>query len=94
MKKTIKFLAIASSFAFLANVANADTFIRMGSGPSGGSWYPLGAKIMQTFQAKIKGTATSNTSGGGISNDNSQSSMGNNEEGSQISNDMDDEIPF
>ena len=68
MKKTIKFLAIASSFAFLANVANADTFIRMVSGPSGGSWYPLGAKIMQTFQSQIKGTATSNTSGGGISN--------------------------
>ncbi|MAQ07529.1 MAG: hypothetical protein CMN50_07520 [SAR116 cluster bacterium] len=68
MKKTVKLLAIASSFAFLANVANADTFIKMVSGPSGGSWYPLGAKIMQTFQAKIKGTATSNTSGGGISN--------------------------
>ena len=33
-------------------------------------------------------------SGGGISNDNSQSSMSNNEEVSQISNDMDDEIPF
>ena len=33
-------------------------------------------------------------SGGGISNDNFQSSMSNNEEVSQISNDMDDEIPF
>ena len=41
-------------------------------------------------------------SGGGISNDNSQSSMGNNdttqqnniEDSSQVSNDMDDEIPF
>ena len=68
MKKTLKIFAIASSFAFLANFANADQFIRMVSGPSGGSWYPLGAKIMQTFQSQIKGTATSNTSGGGISN--------------------------
>ena len=68
MKKTVKLFAIASSFAFLANFANADQFIRMVSGPSGGSWYPLGAKIMQTFQSQIKGTATSNTSGGGISN--------------------------
>ena len=68
MKKTIKFLAIASSFAFLANVANADTFIRMVSGPSGGSWYPLGAKVMQVMESKIKGVSTSNTSGGGISN--------------------------
>ena len=33
-------------------------------------------------------------SGGGIANDNSQSSNNNNEEMSQISNDMDDEIPF
>ena len=48
--------------------ASADQFIRMVSGPSGGSWYPLGAKIMQVMQDKIKGTATSNTSGGGISN--------------------------
>ena len=32
-------------------------------------------------------------SGGGISNDNSQS-VKNNDEMSQISNDMDDEIPF
>ena len=38
MKKTVKLLAIASSFAFLANVANADTFIKMVSGPSGGPW--------------------------------------------------------
>ena len=52
------FLA-ASSFAFLANTASADTFIRMVSGPSGGSWYPLGAKIMQTFQSKIKGCVAS-----------------------------------
>ena len=33
------------------------------------------------------------SSGGGIANDNTQSSN-NNDEGSQISNDMDDEIPF
>jgi len=40
----------------------------MVSGPSGGSWYPLGAKIMQVLQENIDGIATSNTSGGGISN--------------------------
>ena len=36
-------------------MANADQFLRMVSGPAGGSWYPLGAKIMQTMQAEIKG---------------------------------------
>ena len=40
----------------------------MVSGPSGGSWYPLGAKIMQVFQDNIKGISTSNQPGGGISN--------------------------
>ncbi len=48
--------------------ASADQFLRMVSGPSGGSWYPLGAKIMQVFDEKIDGITTSNTSGGGISN--------------------------
>ena len=28
----------------VATGASADTFVRMVSGPSGGSWYPLGAK--------------------------------------------------
>ncbi|MGI9523586.1 MAG: TAXI family TRAP transporter solute-binding subunit [Hyphomicrobiaceae bacterium] len=48
--------------------AQADQFVRMVSGPSGGSWYPLGAKIMQVMDEKIDGITTSNTSGGGISN--------------------------
>lgn len=51
-----------------AQSASADQFLRMVSGPSGGSWYPLGAKIMQVFDEKIDGITTSNTSGGGISN--------------------------
>ena len=68
MKKFLKLTVFASSFAIATSIASADQFIRMVSGPSGGSWYPLGAKIMQVMQDKIKGTATSNTSGGGISN--------------------------
>ncbi|MEM7407096.1 MAG: TAXI family TRAP transporter solute-binding subunit [Pseudomonadota bacterium] len=48
--------------------AHADQFVRMVSGPSGGSWYPLGAKIMQVMDEQIDGITTSNTSGGGISN--------------------------
>ncbi len=46
----------------------ADAFLRMVSGPSGGSWYPLGAKIMQVLDEEVDGVTTSNTSGGGISN--------------------------
>ncbi len=62
--------AIASFAAMMiaSPVASADTFVRMVSGPSGGSWYPLGAKIVQVMGEKIDGITTSNTSGGGISN--------------------------
>lgn len=62
--------AIASFAAMLlaAPAAQAETFVRMVSGPSGGSWYPLGAKIVQVMGEKIDGITTSNTSGGGISN--------------------------
>ncbi|MEM1160625.1 MAG: TAXI family TRAP transporter solute-binding subunit [Pseudomonadota bacterium] len=58
----------AVAVAMTAPLAHSDTFVRMVSGPSGGSWYPLGAKIMQVMEENIDGIATSNTSGGGISN--------------------------
>ncbi|MEM7057567.1 MAG: TAXI family TRAP transporter solute-binding subunit [Pseudomonadota bacterium] len=61
------FAALVTS-ALTPALAQADTFVRMVSGPSGGSWYPLGAKIMQVMEENIDGIATSNTSGGGISN--------------------------
>ncbi|MCP5371742.1 MAG: TAXI family TRAP transporter solute-binding subunit [Hyphomicrobiales bacterium] len=66
-RKSIACLAFLP-LALGATQASADTFVRMVSGPAGGSWYPLGAKIMQTMGEDIKGIATSNTSGGGVSN--------------------------
>jgi TRAP transporter TAXI family solute receptor len=68
MKRISSALLVASSLIVTASIANADQFLRMVSGPSGGSWYPLGAKVMQTMESNIKGVSTSNTSGGGISN--------------------------
>ena len=69
MKSMIRgLLAGAAALAMTAPSVSADEFVRMVSGPSGGSWYPLGAKIMQVFDEKIDGITTSNTSGGGISN--------------------------
>ena len=68
MKNFLKLTVFASSFAIATSIASADQFIRMVSGPSGGSWYPLGAKVMQVMETNIKGVSTSNTSGGGISN--------------------------
>ena len=68
MKLFTRLLVPAAVAAIAAVPAQADTFVRMVSGPSGGSWYPLGAKIMQVMDEKIDGISTSNTSGGGISN--------------------------
>ena len=68
MKHISKVILVASSIIATSTMANADQFLRMVSGPAGGSWYPLGAKIMQTMQSQIKGTAASNAPGGGISN--------------------------
>ncbi|MEO1718827.1 MAG: TAXI family TRAP transporter solute-binding subunit, partial [Pseudomonadota bacterium] len=65
----LKPIAIAAlALPLAATTANADQFVRMVTGPSGGSWYPLGAKIMQVMGEEIDGIATSSTSGGGISN--------------------------
>lgn len=68
MKGKIAFSVLAFGVLAGAQAANADQFVRMVSGPSGGSWYPLGAKISQVFSDEIGGITTSNTSGGGISN--------------------------
>jgi TRAP transporter TAXI family solute receptor len=68
MKIKTTIAVIVLTVAAASGVARAETFVRMVSGPSGGSWYPLGAKIMQVFDEKVDGISTSNTSGGGISN--------------------------
>jgi len=69
MKILARVILAAAPLALVSLPAAAgDTFVRMVSGPSGGSWYPLGAKIMQVFDEQVEGISTSNTSGGGISN--------------------------
>ncbi len=68
MKKLAGVILAAAPLALVSLPAESDTFVRMTSGPSGGSWYPLGAKIMQVFDEQVEGISTSNTSGGGISN--------------------------
>lgn len=68
MKHVFKAALVAAPLALTGFAADADTFVRMVSGPAGGSWYPLGAKIMQVLGDEVPGISTSNTSGGGISN--------------------------
>jgi hypothetical protein len=44
------------------------TFIRIASGPAGGSWYPLGAKQAEIFSRDVPGVVASSGPGGGIGN--------------------------
>jgi len=67
MKRTITILS-AAGLMLTAPLANAQTFVRMVSGPAGGSWYPLGAKIMQVMEKEISGISTSLAPGGGVGN--------------------------
>jgi len=68
MKRTITTISVAASLLLAAPLAGAETFVRMVSGPAGGSWYPLGAKMMQVFQRDIPGIATALAPGGGVGN--------------------------
>ncbi|MHA1553699.1 MAG: TAXI family TRAP transporter solute-binding subunit, partial [Alphaproteobacteria bacterium] len=68
MKSLARIILAAAPLALISLPAASDTFVRMVAGPSGGSWYPLGAKIMQVFDEQVEGISTSSTSGGGISN--------------------------
>ena len=49
-------------------VSAADTFVRMISGPSGGSWYPYGAKMMAMVGKKVKNVSASSGPGAGVGN--------------------------
>ncbi len=69
MNRTLKILSVAGCLTLAAPFATAaDTFVRMVSGPAGGSWYPLGAKIMQVMQKEISGISTKLEPGGGVGN--------------------------
>ena len=53
MKRISSAIIVASSLVVGSSIASADQFVRMVSGPSGGSWYPLGAKVMQVMDTMI-----------------------------------------
>jgi uncharacterized protein len=63
-------LVIAVAFVFCASLAQSadQKFVRMFSGPEGGSWYPLGSAMMSVLEKKIPGISTSNGPGGGVGN--------------------------
>ena len=61
-------LALALALCLAAPAAAADKqFLRMFSGPEGGSWYPLGSAMMTIIEKNLK-ISTSNGPGGGVGN--------------------------
>ena len=68
MKRFVIALPAAALALALGTAAQAETFVRMVSGPAGGSWYPLGAKIAEVLGQEVPGIATSNGPGGGVGN--------------------------
>jgi TRAP transporter TAXI family solute receptor len=70
MSKKLCLVAVvaALSLCLLAPAAHADKqFLRMFSGPEGGSWYPLGSAMMNIVEQNLK-ISTSNGPGGGVGN--------------------------
>lgn len=68
MSKANGIFAAVLALLFTASSANGQTFVRMVSGPAGGSWYPLGAKIMEVLEREVADISTSNGPGGGVGN--------------------------
>jgi hypothetical protein len=66
-------LAVLAGAYDLASVgteysAGGRPFVRIVSGPAGGTWYPLGAKMSQVFARDLPEVLTSSGPGGGIEN--------------------------
>ncbi|MBW1735846.1 MAG: TAXI family TRAP transporter solute-binding subunit [Deltaproteobacteria bacterium] len=61
-------LVFGLGFCLAVPAASAETkFLRMFSGPEGGSWYPLGSAMMSIIEKNL-GISTSNGPGGGVGN--------------------------
>lgn len=69
MKRLLIMSVAAAPLLMTGTAASAaDTFVRMISGPSGGSWYPYGAKMMAMVGKEVKNVSASNGPGAGVGN--------------------------
>ena len=69
MKKALLavFMVVLAVFLVSPSVYAGKKFLRMVSGPQGGSWYPLGAAMMSIVEKNL-GISSSNAPGGGVGN--------------------------
>ncbi len=55
-KALIFAVILAVGLCFTAPASQAQTFLRMFSGPEGGSWYPLGSAMMGIVEKNLRGS--------------------------------------
>ncbi len=70
MNKKLIIASLALALAVILGAAPAmaeQKFLRMASGPEGGSWYPLGSAMMSIVEKSLK-ISTKNGPGGGVGN--------------------------
>ena len=70
MSKKLIIAGLALALAVILGAAPAmaeQKFLRMASGPEGGSWYPLGSAMMSIVEKSLK-ISTKNGPGGGVGN--------------------------
>jgi TRAP transporter TAXI family solute receptor len=68
MRQILKVATATVVLAGFSLSAQAEQFVRIVSGPSGGSWYPLGAAMSEIINKNVKGVTSSNGPGGGVGN--------------------------
>ena len=65
MKKAAKFAIVLALILAFASVASAATFINIGTGSTGGTYYPVGAGMAKVWSSQIPGMKASAQSTGG-----------------------------
>lgn len=68
MKSKVVAVLIGSMALFAASTAGAQQYVRIAASSTGGSWYPLGAKIAEIISSNIEGVSATVGPGGGVSN--------------------------
>ena len=68
MKKAVRFAAVAAMILVFAGAASAATFINIGTGSTGGTYYPVGAAMAKVWSANAGVKASAQSTGGTAQN--------------------------
>ncbi|ETA49390.2 hypothetical protein P279_24705 [Rhodobacteraceae bacterium PD-2] len=68
MNRSVKFWGACAFSLVMGSVVQAETYVRIAASSTGGSWYPLAAKMAEIFSTNIEGLSATAVPGGGVSN--------------------------